>query len=208
MSRPQSTLFSILGSLAAFYNRFVRLFFCLELPAEVRRALADVAKRCQKALGEGNWVPEENYHLTVRFLGEVEDGKLPELLKLGADVAKKIPPFSLTLDVLGGFPAPKRARVLWVGPKEKSPEFLRLVELTEEFLQRLGFPPEEKEALPHVTLARFKIPRDLSAVLGKEVPAIPRVEVESLTLMRSELRPEGARYTPVSRWPLGGQNAL
>jgi len=208
MSRPRSTFFSTPPSLAAFYNRSVRLFFCLELSEEVKRALADVAKRCQKALGEGKWVPEENYHLTVRFLGEVEEGKLPDLLNLGADVADKVFPFSLTLEVLGGFPSPKRARVLWVGPKEESPEFLRLVELTEESLQRLGFPPEEKEALPHVTLARFKIPRDLSAVLGKGNLGIPRVEVESLTLMRSELRPEGARYTPVSRWPLGGKNAL
>ena len=195
-------------SLTAFYNRFVRLFFCLELSEEVKRALAEVAKRCQRALGEGKWVPAENYHLTVRFLGEVEEGKLPDLLNLGAGVANKVSPFSLTLEVLGGFPSPKRARVLWAGPKAESPEFLKLVELTEESLQRLGFPPEGKEALPHVTLARFKIPKDLSALLVKENLAIPRVEVESLTLMRSELRPEGACYTPISRWPLGGQNAL
>lgn len=204
MSRPRSSFFSMLPSLTAFYNPFVRLFFCLELSAEVKRAIAAVAKRCQKALGGGSWVPEENYHLTVRFLGEVEDGKLPDLLSLGADVARKVSPFSLALEVLGGFPSSKRARVLWVGPKEESPEFLRLVELTEESLQRLGFPPEGKGALPHVTLARFKIPKDLSVILAKENLAIPRVEVESLTLMRSELRPEGARYTPISRWPLGG----
>lgn len=182
----------------------MRLFFCVELTEEVKRALAELAQRLRASLGDGSWVPQENYHLTVRFLGEVEEAKLSALLELGRKVAQETAPFTLALEVLGGFPQVKAARVLWAGPRMESPEFQRLCQRVEEAVQALGFPREKKEPLPHVTLARFKTPRDLRPVLGRESLRIPAVRVESLTLMRSELRPEGAKYTPVQHWPFGG----
>ncbi len=71
-------------------------------------------------------------------------------------------------------------------------------------MRALGFPPEKKEPVPHVTLARFKAPRDLRPLLSRSFPAVPEARVEALTLMRSELRPEGAKYTLLSRWKFGG----
>lgn len=182
----------------------MRLFFCVELAEEVREALSRVAEGCRRLLGPGSWVPPENYHLTVRFLGEVPEEKLPQLLEAGKKIAAQAKPFVLRLDTFGGFPQPKAARVLWVGPRADAPDFRRLCQQMEEAVQALGFPGEKKEALPHVTLARFKSPKDLGEVLARVNPAIPEVKIAGLTLMRSELRPEGAKYTPVAFWKFGG----
>ena len=181
----------------------MRLFFCVELEEGVKEALAPVAQRLRRALGEGTWVSRENYHLTVRFLGEVPEARVPELLAVGEKAARGNPRFSLNLAVVGGFPNPSRARVLWVGPEKEVPAFRKLWQDVEEAVRVLGFPPERDEPLPHVTLARFKKPQDLRAFVPGPPLAI-EVHGTSLTLMRSELRPEGAKYQPVSRWPLGG----
>ncbi|MBC7221646.1 RNA 2',3'-cyclic phosphodiesterase [Candidatus Bipolaricaulota bacterium] len=182
----------------------MRLFFCIELAEDVQEALAQVAKRFRVSLGDGSWVPPENYHLTVRFLGEVPEEKLSQLLEVGKKVAQEAKPFVLALEVLGGFPQPKAARVFWAGSRAESAEFRKLCQQVEEAVQALGFPPEKKEPLPHVTLARFKTPKDLRPILPKESLAVPEILVERLTLMRSELRPEGAKYTPVASWRFGG----
>jgi 2'-5' RNA ligase len=182
----------------------MRLFFCLELAEEVRKALAEVSRLCRGALGNGSWVPLENFHLTVRFLGEVPEDRLPELLEVGRKAAAEAKPFTLTFEVLGGFPQPKAARVLWIGPKEEPLEFQKLCQTVEEAVQSLGFPEEKKEPVPHVTLARFKGPKDLRPVLARSFPPVPAAKIEALTLMKSELRPEGAKYTPLYVWKFGG----
>ncbi|MCX7843803.1 MAG: RNA 2',3'-cyclic phosphodiesterase [Candidatus Bipolaricaulota bacterium] len=182
----------------------MRLFFCVELGEEVRAALAEVARQCRAALGNGTWVPAENYHLTVRFLGEVPEARLPALLELGRSAAAGTTPFAVALEALGGFPQPQAARVLWVGPRTDPPEFQRLCRRVEEAVRALGFPPERKEPVPHVTLARFKSPKDLRPLLARVRPAVPEAHIAGLTLMRSELRPEGAKYTPLASWKFGG----
>lgn len=182
----------------------MRLFFCVELEEKVREALAEISRLCRGVLGNGSWVPPENFHLTVRFLGEVPKERLPELLEVGRKAAEETKSFALSFEILGGFPETKAARVLWVGPKVESPEFAELCRRVEGAVRALGFPPEKKEPVPHVTLARFKAPRDLRPLLSRSFPAVPEARVEALTLMRSELRPEGAKYTPLSRWKFGG----
>jgi len=166
--------------------------------------LAEVSRLCRGVLGNGSWVPLENFHLTVRFLGEVPEERLPELLEVGRKAAAEAKPFTLALEVLGGFPQAKAARVLWIGPKEEPPEFQKLCRTVEETVQALGFPGERKEPVAHVTLARFKGPKDLRPVLARNFPPVLAAKIEALTLMKSELRPEGARYTPLCSWKFGG----
>lgn len=186
----------------------MRLFFCVELADEVKKALAEVAQRVRSVLGDGSWVPMENYHITVRFLGEVEEKILPKLLEVGRSTAQETMPFALALEVLGGFPQAQAARVLWVGPRSEVPEHQRLCQKVEKAVQALGFPPEKKEPMPHVTLVRFRSPRDLRPLLKWENLGIPEARAGALTLMRSELWPEGARYTPVASWRFGGKDGV
>ncbi len=183
----------------------MRLFFCVELAEPVRAALGEVAGALKARIGPGaKWVEVENLHITVRFLGEVGDLLLEKLQELGAEAAGASPRFSLRLARLGAFPAPRRARVIWAGPEEAPEGFARLVKRVEAGVQALGFPPESREAVAHVTLARLKPPRDVAAALaGTPLPELA-VEVGALTLMRSQLTPQGPIYTPLGRWELGG----
>lgn len=182
----------------------MRLFFCLELSPQVRAQLARLAVELRPRVRGAKWVEEENLHVTVRFLGETGEDLLPELGRLGREVAREIAPFEILLDRLGAFPSPSRARVLWAGTGDDAGAFAVLAAKVEEGVQGLGFPPERKLALPHVTLARLRIPQDLASLLGGTPVAPLRASIENLTLMESELRPEGPRYTPRARWPLGG----
>ncbi len=86
----------------------------------MREALAEISRLCRGVLGNGSWVPPENFHLTVRFLGEVPKERLPELLEVGRKAAEETKSFALSFEILGGFPETKAARVLWVGPKVES----------------------------------------------------------------------------------------
>lgn len=183
----------------------MRLFFCVELEEGVKAALTGLTAALRPKLGPGvKWVAEDALHITVRFLGEVSEGEATGVLRIGREVAGTIPPFRLLLERLGAFPSPRRARVIWAGSEGGSVQFAGLTRLTEDALGALGFPPEPKEAKPHVTLARLRTPRDVADALAV-VPVSPMtVEARALTLMLSELRPEGARYTPLERWPLGG----
>lgn len=182
----------------------MRLFFCVELDAEAKGRLAALVERLKPRLLSAKWVAPDNLHITVRFLGEVAEDRLLDLQALAREVARKFEPFHLELGTLSAFPSPRRARVLWVGPQENSERFVKLMRSVEEGVQRLGFCPETKEPRVHVTLARFKVPRDLSgAVENMEIMPPVRVDVRELTLMRSTLRPEGPIYTPVFSIPLG-----
>ena len=188
------------------YNAIVmRLFFCVELEKSVREALAELAARLKEALGPGaKWVTRDNLHITVRFLGEVEDFLAERLTELGGEVARATAPFSFPLAGLGAFPTPRRARVIWAGPEETPEAFVDLVKRVEAGVQALGFPPERKGAKAHVTLARLKPPRDVAAVLaGTPLPELV-VEVGTLTLMKSQLTTQGPIYTPLGCWELEG----
>ncbi|MGY4706741.1 RNA 2',3'-cyclic phosphodiesterase [Candidatus Bipolaricaulota sp. J31] len=183
----------------------MRLFFCVELEDDAKRELEALMERLRPRCGHAKWVARDNLHLTVRFLGEVDERRLGELETLAREVTRDFSPFTLELETLSAFPSPRRARVLWVGPRGDAEEFVALMRSVEDRLRRLGFRPETREPKVHVTLARFKLPQDLSGVIGKLGLSRPlRVEVRELTLMRSELRPEGPIYTPVFRVPLGG----
>lgn len=180
----------------------MRLFYCVELPSTVRAALAQRARALQGRIRGGKWVAEENLHITVRFLGEVGEDLLPALCDLGSAAAGEVTQFELVLDRLGAFPSPRRARVVWAGPTLDSGPFALLAHRIEEGVGRLGLPAEGKPAYPHVTLGRLRVPQDLASLLGGAPPVSARAD--SLTLMRSELRPRGPLYTAVGRWPLGG----
>ncbi len=170
----------------------------------MQEALAQQANALRRQSRAGTWVAPNNMHLTLRFLGEVPEAQTTQLQAVGYAVAQSSESFNLTLTRLGAFPSPRRARVLWAGTDKENPQFATLARRLEESVQRLGFPPEEKDPVPHVTLARFRPPVDLTPVLAGQVLAPLVVAARELTLMHSELRPQGPVYTPVARWPLGG----
>jgi len=188
----------------------IRAFFCIELDAATRRAIGAIAERLRGQVKmRASWVKDINYHVTVRFLGDIDAMSTLELESAARSVCTRLRPFSMNLRELGAFPSMDRARVLWIGDEE-APAFRGLSSSLDGALRPLGFARERKDALAHVTLARIKARPDprLGVLLGAAQPDEPfRVPVDRLTLMQSELAPDGAVYTPLFTTRLGGASS-
>jgi 2'-5' RNA ligase len=186
----------------------VRTFIAIELTPEVLDALERVAERLRRGEGgrAGRWVKSGGIHLTLKFLGEVPSEKLPAIYQAVDQACVAHAPFAFTVAGLGCFPNLRRPRVVWVGVREDTGRLARLQEAVERELNRLGFPPEGRAFTAHLTLARVgdrANPRDIEA-LGKAVGAFQTGELGSMhvdvvSVMRSDLQPDGAAYTELHR---------
>ncbi len=178
----------------------MRLFVALDLPRAVRDRLAD--------LGEGlagvRWVPPENYHLTLRFIGEVPAHQAEEIdLALAALRGRG---FVLELSGAGTTEKAGRVNALWVGVA-RNPALDHLRGKIETALQRAGLLPERRRFLPHVTLARLgeqaAEPRLAAWVQSHNLFRSPPIAVQHFTLFSSRLGREQSAYTPEVEYPLG-----
>ena len=169
----------------------MRLFVALDLPEDIKRSLEPLAR----GLGDVRWMGADQQHLTLRFLGEVDNGwerDAAEALTLVPGV-----PFELRLKGIGHFPLRGEPRVLWVGV-EKSPELQGLKRRIDRVLKVAGLAPDPRKYAPHVTLARIRGPLSPVGVgtylmrhsLYRSAP----FAVSSFHLYSSWLRPEGAEY--------------
>ncbi len=175
-----------------------RIFVAIDLPEQQRTALAGLAG----ALPEARWVPTEQLHLTIRFLGDVDETSLPALAD--ALAAVKRAPFPLTLRGVGHFPPGRRPRVLWVGLAESAP-LLRLQQDIEAALFGVGIPPDDRRFSPHITVARMREtpPALVCAFEVKERAfALEPFTVTEFALYSSLLTHDGAIHTKEVSFPL------
>jgi 2'-5' RNA ligase len=184
----------------------MRAFFCIPIPEQHSVVLQHMADRLRSATDmRASWVSRQNYHITLRFLGDIDQDLTMELEKLSRDVGERVAPFHCVLDRVGAFPTSKNARVLWVGGAI-SPSFRRLTKALSEGLIDLGFPQAKKDSVVHATLARIKDRPDpaLPDVIDQLNPIEPLpLEIDQIVLMESVLTARGAVYTPVFTTKLG-----
>lgn len=180
----------------------IRAFVAVPIEeAVVRRRLLG-ARSLLPPLKGLRWIPEGQLHFTLKFLGEIEDGRVPAARAATAAAASSVP-FRLTLEGLGAFPPRGPARVLWAGCGEGAGALTALARAVEEAFAAEGFPREERPFSPHLTLGRVKDPgsgQRLSRVLAT-VPSEPfgAVLVSTLVLFRSDLTARGPDYSELFR---------
>ena len=182
----------------------VRSFFAVALPRQAREACAALVERL-RALPDGEgvrWVAPASYHLTLRFLGNVEVDALAALAARVAERVAGLPPFAFRLGAARAFPAPSRPRVIAVSVEPEEP-LRALAERLEEGVVAAGLPPERRGFHAHLTLGRVRSRRH-PALSGAEVPGAPEVPVREVVLYRSDLGPGGSTYTPLQRIALVG----
>lgn len=193
----------------------IRTFVAVELGASLRQALAQVQaglrSRLEKAAGSGvriQWVRPDSIHLTLKFLGDIPEERVPEIHSTLGRMAARHTRFTLDVEGLGMFPDARAPRVLWIGLVDHGGALQRLAADVEAALDAIGFAPEPRPFHPHLTLARIKersreAGRALSAggMLAHEAKP-GSLAVEAVSLMQSELRPSGAVYTELHRVPL------
>ncbi len=182
----------------------------MNLDPALRAKVDDVRRRLVQAWPQSDrlvkWVAPENLHLTLKFLGGVEEGKAAQVLAALEGLAR-MGAFYVRYVGLGAFPKPRGARVLWIGVAEGADRLTALAAWVEDHLRPLGFPPEDRPFSPHLTIGRLRTPAyhpELERIIQQEA----RVEigsqyVQSVEVMESVLRPQGPIYSVRASYRLG-----
>ena len=188
----------------------IRCFIAIELDKTIREQLSLIQKKLQKQL-RGNesgikWVPPENIHLTLKFLGNVADQDIREICAAVSRAASEFQPFSFSVGTCGCFPPKSAARVLWIGITEGQPELKQLAKRVDHWVNKLGFPLEKRAFSGHLTLARIRQANAGKAVsrAAEEttIETLGQQTISEITVFQSDLRPGGPIYTPLHHAPL------
>ncbi|MDD2273011.1 MAG: RNA 2',3'-cyclic phosphodiesterase [Desulfuromonadaceae bacterium] len=176
----------------------MRLFIAIEIPDDLKKMIG----RLRVEIPGTRWVQAEQIHLTLAFLGEVDE---PTFELLNEELGRvKVPEFRLCFSGVGGFPDRHRPRVLWVG-LEPQPRLQALAAMVRETVRACGIQQEERPFSPHVTLARLKLPHSRQADAFLDQPhkqKLPPFLVQEFTLFQSRLTAQGAVHVQIKNYRL------
>lgn len=192
-------------------NMSIRSFIAIELPERVRSEL----KKLQGSLKSPQldfvrWVPTENIHITLKFLGNISSAQVDDIVDVMKELSPKFEPFELEVGGIGIFPNLRRPRVLWAGCGGDMDSLQALQGSLENRLTKLGFAKEPRGFTPHLTIARLREDispeqrRVFSDLIGGWSTWLGcRFVVDAISLMKSQLLPSGAVYTRIAQTKLG-----
>ncbi len=187
----------------------IRTFLALELSDEARQGAVKLIDRLKAGIrftgAEPNWTPPDSMHLTIKFLGNVEESQVNQIKQRLAPVCGKLASFNFGVRGLGVFPSPERPKIIWLGVKHADEELQRLFRTVEETLARLGFEHEHRPFHPHLTAARLKSGKGAKAMM-KILDQNRRhwcgeCRADKLILFKSVLKPSGAEYSILKEFP-------
>lgn len=178
-----------------------RAFISINLSSPIQINLSRIQERLKRSGADVKWVSPEKIHLTLKFLGDIEEEKKVGVREVMRQVAGQNPSFRLSFSQLGAFPRPEYPRVIWVGVKEGKESLVELNRNLEKELSKYGFPREKREFQPHLTLGRVRSGRNkdklIQALKDTEASEIGSMIANKIFLMKSTLHPQGAEYEVV-----------
>jgi len=190
----------------------MRAFIALPLSSDIKKRLGDLIKDLKDQGIEGKWVPPENIHLTLKFLGNIKEETINDIEKILISLSEHVAPFEIALQGIGIFSSSGKPRVLWVGIKDEGGKVSFMQRWLQDRLASLGFAKEERSFKPHLTLARFKtissktIKRIHNLCKEKENMDFGKMKIDTVILYESILSSEGATYRQVKEIKLKNLN--
>jgi 2'-5' RNA ligase len=188
----------------------IRTFIAVDPGKPIRDRLLTLQETLARTGTEVKWVEADNLHVTLLFLGEVDDREVHKVCRLVADGVQEQPGFPMTVETVGCFPSPRRPRVVWAGVGDGAQPLCAMHDALEEPLTELGYRREERRYTPHITLGRVKSDRPtekLATALAKNAGwKGGETAVREILVMSSELTAQGPIYTVLSRAPLAGSH--
>lgn len=182
----------------------MRTFIAIELEEDVKEHLAQAQMETEKLCRRGSYTPKDNFHLTLHFLGEIQEDDIEYLQDAMYETARRNRPFTLTLDRIGFFHRGNKG-IMWAGIA-KSTHLQRLFSTLEKSLEQQGFARERKGLSPHITLGREVEPHRNFMDVQKNVRLEPmKIPVRSITLMESVRKGPKLVYVPLFRMELKGK---
>jgi 2'-5' RNA ligase len=188
----------------------IRSFLAFELPLEIKTVVTRVSQELKKSSLNAKWVKSGNVHLTVVFMGDVEMSEIPEIKEEVGKVCLTYGAFDISLKGVGCFPHTRKPRIVWVGLDGDLERMSLFRDALQERLIPFGIKGDKRRFKPHLTLGRFRKPKrtnseELELLSRYGDMTSPVCSLTELTLFKSELKPDGARYTRLGVWPLSGK---
>lgn len=185
----------------------IRAFVAANLDPDLKAALAGAQERLKATRADVGWVRPDNLHLTLKFLGQVEEGRIGAIGEAIAAATARRGPVRLVFQGLGAFPSPRAARVVWIGLSHGAEALAELQARIEEQLESLGFAREARPFTAHLTLGRVRGPAHREqlarALAGAPAEMLGDMLLDRIELMKSDLSAGGARYSILQSFPLG-----
>jgi 2'-5' RNA ligase len=177
--------------------KLLRTFIAIELPAETRSYLFQSGQKMAENIPDRvvRWVAPENMHLTLRFLGDTPEDKLPVISAELDAITQDFQPFTLHLDELGCFPNRKRPRVIWAGLSGQLKPLNALQSRIEKAVQSLGWEAENRPFRAHLTIGRVKDSSQAARLTWEQPLEKQVIPAAAVNLIESQLRPSGPVYT-------------
>ncbi len=180
----------------------IRTFIAFETPAPVREKVLSLQARLRQSRADVRWESGDKFHITIKFLGDVEESLLPEILGLTERVARGHGGFEVIYTGLGAFPNTTRPRVVWIGCENPDGVLLRFKNSLDAELAPKGFEIEERAFHPHLTLGRVKGAgglHHLTPMLENLTFEPQSIKVADIVVMKSKLQPGGSIYTVLKK---------
>jgi len=182
----------------------IRTFIALPASSNVQQQMADIQSQLKATQADVKWEPQDKFHITLKFLGSVEQSIIESLSSAIGNLVKQFPIFEITYNSLGAFPNLHNPRVIWIGTKSNQ-IVLDLQSGVELVCSDFDFQKEERAFHPHITLGRVKGAGNLTRLTDaiKTITFEPlQSRCSELLLMKSDLRPSGSIYTILKSFPL------
>jgi len=181
----------------------IRTFIAAEIPNEIREQLWKLRAEFSNTAPEVRWVRKEGIHLTLKFLGDVEETKIKDIQNELSEAVKNSGKIYAEIKSLGAFPKAATARVIWVGVSGELEKIKELWTKVETVMDKFGFEREKRDFVPHITLGRIKNPR-LNRKLAEKISEMTerefgRFEIKDIVIFKSQLLPQGAVYSELAR---------
>lgn len=185
----------------------LRVFIAIELPEKLQMELSDFVQTIKDPQDKITWVPPNNIHITLKFLGDVPIGDIGPIKEAISNVAENYSPFEATIKGTGVFPDQRNPRVIWIGMDTGKEKIKNIYIDLEDKLVSIRIPREERSFTPHITLGRIKYIKDMrkfSEVLSNHKEDVfGNFMVDSISLIKSTLTPNGSVYEVLYRTPIG-----
>lgn len=185
----------------------IRTFVAIDVDAPLRRQVQDLIKTLSNTCTGVSWVAPQNVHLTLKFLGDVEDKDVYDVCRTVESAVAAWSPFRVPCRGVGAFPNLDRPRTVWLGLEDRDDRLAELQQAVENAFAKKGYPRETRPFRPHITIGRVrphqrrleKLIAQLKSPAGAEFGALP---VEQCVVFSSELTPEGPLHTVMGRTTL------
>lgn len=186
--------------------RGMRAFIAVDLPQILREEIASFQAELKQSGADVKWVAAGNLHLTLKFLGEIDENQRTAISNELLAVRKNQKPFEIHLEGIGAFPKTTSPRVLWIGVSQGKEQLEELAKRVEEVCVKLGFQPEERPLSAHLTIGRVRSNNQLAPLIKQlqvaEFRGTTPAPIEKLILFQSTLSSQGPTYTPLAEFPL------